>query len=128
MAVIGKFYVSNIEPNEYVEGAAVVRLGAVCRGSQNKSWAAATPSGHIEMTILNSKATEQFVLHDEYEVVFRRVAKPEPGDGHEPQPDYPPYDTEKKYPQCGFCGVYPVHQEDGSLDWSSHEELYGKKD
>lgn len=128
MTVTARFFVQNVEPNEYNKGASTVRLSAVCRGSHNKEWAAATPAGWMEMTILNPKATSQFVLHEEYEVVFRRVAKPEQGDGHEPQVDYAPYDVEKSNPVCGFCGMFPVKAEDGSLDWTNHEMFYGKAD
>jgi hypothetical protein len=124
MAVSGKFYVTRLEQTDY---GTQVYLGAVCRGSQNKAWAQATPSGNITMNIRNEVASEQFVLHEEYEVIFTHVAKPKPGDGHALEIEYPPYDTEKKYPQCGFCGMYPVkrNDQDGELDWSAHEEFYG---
>lgn len=121
MAVSGKFYVQNVESTDY---GTQVSLGAVCRGAHNREWAVATPSGNISMNIRNEVAAEQFLLHEEYEVVFRHVAKPAPGDGHALVIEYPPYDTEKKYPQCGFCGLYPARDGD-DLDWSAHDEMYG---
>lgn len=124
MTVTARFFVQNIEQNEYNKAASTVRFSAVCRGSHNKQWAAATPSGWIEMTILNDKAASQFVLHEEYELTFQRVSKPEQGDGHEPRVDYAPYDVEKSNPICELCGMFPVKNEDGSLDWSAHQEFY----
>jgi hypothetical protein len=121
MGVSGKFYVQNLEVSDY---GTQVSMGAVCRGAHNKEWASATPAGNISMNIRNEVAAEQFVQGEEYEVIFRHVPKPAPGDGHELVIDYPPYDTEQEYPQCGFCGMYPKDV-DGVKDWSAHDELYG---
>jgi len=122
MAVSAKFYVTSVEETDY---GTAVHLGAVCRGAHNKEWAVATPAGNMTMTIRNEVAAEQFKLHEEYEVLFHHVPKPQPGDGHPIVEDYPPYDKERKYPQCGFCGMYPKTLEDGTKDWSAHEEFYG---
>lgn len=81
MSVRAKFFVSKVDQPEGAT-AAQVHLGAVCRGVENSMWAQFTPAGNISMSIKNDLATEQFRVGEEYEVVFRRVAKPAPGDGH----------------------------------------------
>lgn len=82
MTVRAKFFVSSTTPAAGAT-AAVVTLGAVCRGVENAMWSQATPSGQITMTVKNDPAFEQFEQGEEYEVTFRKVAKPEPGDGHQ---------------------------------------------
>lgn len=82
MTVRAKFYVSNLEEREGAT-AAMVNLSAVCRGVENAMWAQATPSGQITMYVKNDPAFEQFEKGAEYEVTFRKVAKPAAGDGHE---------------------------------------------
>lgn len=81
MSVRAKFYVSNLE-NPEGAAAAQVQLHAVCRGVENAMWAQATPAGSITMHVKNDPAFEQFEKGAEYEVTFRKVAKPAPGDGH----------------------------------------------
>jgi hypothetical protein len=81
MTVRAKFYVSKVDAPEG-STAAQVHLGAVCRGVENAMWAQYTPAGSIQMSIKNDLATEQFQPGEEYEVTFRRVAKPALGDGH----------------------------------------------
>lgn len=81
MSVRAKFYVSKVETFEN-STASQIYLNAVCRGVENAMWAQATPAGSIQMSVKNDLATEQFVQGEEYEVTFRRVAKPAPGDGH----------------------------------------------
>lgn len=126
MSVVGKFFVSEIVTHEGSPTADRVKLGAVCRGAQNAKWASATPWGTIEMGVLNDAATGYFEKGAEYEVTFTRVAKPEPHDGHEPQPEYTGWmDRSKPANMCGFCGMYATTAEDGSLDWSAHQEHYG---
>lgn len=81
MSVRAKFYVSNLE-NPEGAAAAQVQLHAVCRGVENAMWAQATPAGSITMHVKNDPAFEQFEKGAEYEVTFRKVAKPALGDGH----------------------------------------------
>lgn len=81
MSVKAKFFVSNLV-NPDGATAAQVGLTAVCRGIENAMWAQATPSGSITMYVKNDPAFEQFERGGEYEVTFRKVPKPEPGDGH----------------------------------------------
>lgn len=81
MPVRAKFFVSKLENPEGAT-AAQVGLTAVCRGVENAMWAQATPSGYIQMSVLNTPAFEQFEKGAEYEVTFVKVAKPTPGDGH----------------------------------------------
>lgn len=119
MTVVAKFYVSKLVRHEGAPTADRIELGAVCRGAENKLWASATPWGHIEMGSLNDKATDEFEEGAEYEVTFRRVEKPKPGDGHAPEL----YSGGR---ECGRCGMYPDRDfETGKDDWSKHEELYG---
>ena len=128
MAVIGKFYVQTVERNEDTPTASRVQLGAVCRGPQNRQWCSATPWGSIEMGVLNEAATKYFIEGEEYEVTFRHVAKPQPGDGHEPIPSYSPWDHEKKHPECEFCGISLRVSGEGDFAYdgmATHAEMYG---
>lgn len=61
MAVLARFYVSQVTRNAYDPGAAAVTLQAVSRGPENKEWAQATPVGQITMTIKNSPAAQFFI-------------------------------------------------------------------
>jgi hypothetical protein len=76
-AVVGRFYVSGLKRSAYQPDAVMVEMQPVTRGEHNKAWAAATPSGKIEMMILNSSAAGVFVdrLGDEFEVLFTPVPK-----------------------------------------------------
>ena len=120
MSVIAKFYVSKLTRHEGAPTADKIELGAVCRGAENKLWASATPSGSIVMFCLNDAATDQFEEGAEYEVTFRRVEKPKPGDGHAPEL----YSGGR---ECGRCGMYPGRDEGTGEydDWSKHAEVYG---
>jgi hypothetical protein len=124
MSVIAKFYVQKLTRHEGAPTADKLEMGAVCRGPQNKAWASATPWGTITMGVLNEAATDYFIEGEEYEVVFRHVAKPTPGDGHEPIPAHPPWDYEKVSPECEFCGLgLGIH---GDYDGTAkHAEIYG---
>ena len=88
---------------ENPEGAAAaqVQLGAVCRGIENAMWAQATPSGSIQMNVKNDPAFEQFEKGAEYEVIFRKVAKPTANDGHEIIPAVDMHGRQI----CEFCGL-----------------------
>lgn len=132
MLVVGKFYVGNIKPRDGAT-AAQIQLYAVCRGVENSSWAAATPTGSIQMAILNDAAAEQFEQGCEYEVTFRKVAKPMPGDGHQVSP----VKTKHDYVICGTCGAYPqldVHAGEkvgdpstwGPDAWKAHDDMFRK--
>lgn len=81
MIIRAKFYVSNLVAGEG-STASQVSMHPVCRGVENSLWAQATPSGSIMMNVKNDGAFEQFEQGAEYEVTFRKVAKPTPGDGH----------------------------------------------
>jgi hypothetical protein len=75
MPVAARFYVSGLERNAYQPDATIVKMQPVTRGEQNRDWAAATPSGQIQMTILNASAAAVFAEHlgDEFEVLFTPV-------------------------------------------------------
>jgi hypothetical protein len=129
MTVVGKFFVSEIVRHDGAPTADRVKLGAVCRGRENRQWASATPWGTIEMGILNDAATEQFEQGAEYLVTFQKVPKPAPHDGHEPIPA-PGFGhvtvEEAQYVMCEFCGVNAKKDPDtGALDWSDHEKAFG---
>lgn len=74
-AVVARFYVSGLERNAYQKDATIVKMQPVCRGDHNKTWAAATPAGQIQMTILNASAAAVFAerLGEEFEVLFTPV-------------------------------------------------------
>lgn len=120
MTVVAKFYVSKLTRHEGAPTADKIELGAVCRGAENKLWASATPWGRIEMGTLNDAATDYFEEGAEYEVSFRRVEKPQPGDGHAPE-------MYSGGNECGRCGMYPGLNEETKQydDWSKHVEVYG---
>lgn len=128
MTVVAKFFVGAVERNEGTPTASQVRMGAVCRGRENRAWASATPGGSITLGILNERATDYFVEGQEYLVTFEKVAKPARGDGHAPIPvrgfghDHDPAAPANV---CEFCGVYARVGADGGLDWSAHVEHYG---
>lgn len=77
-AVQARFYVSGYERTSWDQSATIVKLQAVSRGEHNKTWASATPSGQIQMTIRNEGAAGWFVdrLGKEIAVEFTEA----PGD------------------------------------------------
>lgn len=78
MTVRAKFWVREKVENPH---QTVVKLAAVCRGEDNKAWAAATPVGSIEMTVLNKVAADALVTGEEYFVDFTPAPKGEEGMG-----------------------------------------------
>jgi hypothetical protein len=46
-------------------------------------WSQATPWANLTMGIKNDAAVPLFEQGEEYEVTFRKVSKPAPGDGHQ---------------------------------------------
>jgi hypothetical protein len=74
MAVQARFYVSELAYQAHDPQAARLKLSAVVRGPENASWAAATPSGSIEMYVNNPKAVEWFrerqLAKEEISLVF----------------------------------------------------------
>jgi hypothetical protein len=79
MTVRAKFYVSEITRNAYQPDAAQIKMQAVTRGEDNKAWAAATPVGSLQMSILNGAAAEQFELGAEYFIDFTPAPKGQEG-------------------------------------------------
>lgn len=71
-AVQARFYVSQLSRFSYDTGSVQVVLQAVSRGEHNKSWAAATPSGQVTMTVKNPSAASWFTerLGTEVSVTF----------------------------------------------------------
>lgn len=76
-AVQARFYVSGYERNAYDPSVTTVKMQAVSRGEHNKNWAAATPSGQVQMTIRNESAAAWFVdrLGKEVSVTFRQAGE-----------------------------------------------------
>ena len=77
MPVKAKFFVQSIE--QFVGDTATVKLGAVCRGEDNKEWSKYTPAGQITMTIKNEMASSQFVPGNEFYVTFEEAPKGKEG-------------------------------------------------
>lgn len=128
MAVSSKWYVTKPVEGQLPQE---VRMHPVVRGVENRAWASATPAGSLSMSVANAAALEFFVPGEEYEAVFVHRPKPAPGDGH-------PVDVveqkgwnmktgqnDKTYWVCGTCGSYASLAEDGTPDWSRHEEMFG---
>ena len=66
MSIQARFFVNAVSAttpgsNKPGERTGTVKLQAVGRGPENKTWAAATPSGAIEMTVNNPSAFEWFL-------------------------------------------------------------------
>lgn len=119
MAVSSKWYVTRTEGQQ-------VTLNPVCRGIENREWASATPGGSMTMFISNPAALAQFEQGQEYEAIFTHVPKPAAGDGHpvDHYEDHPAYDPSKTLHICKTCGSYAALNEDGSPNWSRHEETF----
>ena len=60
MTVQARFFIQSIARTAGNYGGAQVLLQPVCRGKENSQWAAATPSGRIELTVNNPDAAEWF--------------------------------------------------------------------
>jgi len=124
MSVSSKWYVTNIEGNS-------VSFTPVCRGVENREWAQSTPGGSMLMFIQNDAAREQFRLYEEYEVIFTHAPKPAPKDGHAVEmvtmKSFEGTPSEKTVYCCGRCGSYARLAEDGTPDWTAHEELFAEK-
>lgn len=121
MAVSAKFFVSKIDGQN-------VAMYPVCRGVENRAWASATPGGSLLMTISNPDALAQFTVGEEYEMVFTHAPKPLPGDGHEVRVIEQSNQWDgKSYYICETCGSYASLSEDGTPDWTRHEEIFGAK-
>lgn len=132
MSVTAKFYVQNVIPSIEEQPDAVSRvvtLGAVCRGAANREWASATPAGSVTMTVRNDAAVAQLVKGEEYELTFRHVPKPTPGDGHEARPGPTSWNTVA----CETCGMNASWKDnDGAWVYvwddeaqARHDEAYG---
>ena len=83
MAVVARFYVAQITKvagGGYAPPAprGTVTLRAVARGEENKAWASATPSGTVEMTIINSPAFVWFEERVGKDVAITFEDAPEP--------------------------------------------------
>lgn len=59
MSVQARFFIQTITTNAG-SGGGKVTMSAVGRGSENKTWAAATPSGNFDMYVNNLRAFEWF--------------------------------------------------------------------
>lgn len=123
MSVSSKWYVTKVEGQS-------VTLSPVCRGVENRDWASATPAGSMQMFITNEAALAQFVEGEEYLTRFDFSPKPKPGDGHPvdvvTQAGWNPQtgQNDKTYYVCGTCGSYASLNEDGTPNWSKHEEMF----
>jgi hypothetical protein len=127
MSVSSKWYVTKVEGQQ-------VTLFPVCRGVENREWASATPAGSMTMYITNEAALSQFIVGEEYLTRFDFAAKPKPGDGHPvdvvEQAGWNPQTgkNDKVYWVCGTCGSYASLNDDGTPNWSKHEEMFGTQE
>lgn len=115
MSTRAKFYVTGLTLLPGKDAGVTLNLAAVGRGDRNADWAAATPSGNMQMTINNPKAVEWW---ESFMQTARSTGKqPElfidiypsadgwPGDGH-------PFRAGEGNPgtcygpdYCGECGL-----------------------
>lgn len=109
-----KFYVSGLTLLPGHDAGIKLELRAVCRGDRNSQWAAATPSGSMEMLIQNPSAVAWW---DGFMRAARDTGRqPEvfidiypssdgwPGDGHRYRPAEPSH-TGYGEDTCGECGL-----------------------
>lgn len=114
MTVRGKFNIAGITLLPGKDAGIQVNLNAVCRGDRNATWARATPSGTIQMTVNNPAAADWFLQQLElsrksgrYPEIFIDMARSTdgyPGDGHA----FRLFDTQGySYGEgtCGECGL-----------------------
>lgn len=76
MSVRAKFFVTEIT---HTTSGGSVKLGAVCRGEDNKTWSQYTPAGQISLSILNEFALQQFIPGEEFYVDFTPAVKGQEG-------------------------------------------------
>jgi hypothetical protein len=133
--VKAKFYVTDIQRSHPEAPAALITMGAVCRGAVNSEWASATPSGSLQMTVRNELAVAQFEVGKEYYLTFEEAEpKPVQKDGHK----YVFATTSWGMNCCGICGAVGTWVADngepygspGKYVWdaaaqANHDALYG---
>lgn len=76
MSVRAKFFVQSVT---HTSSGGSVKLSAVCRGEDNKTWASYTPSGTIDLMTINQDALDQFKPGDEFYVDFTAAPKDQEG-------------------------------------------------
>lgn len=69
-AVRAKFYVEALHVRQW---GTEIEMRPVTRGEDNKAWSAATPSGHLTMTVTNERASDQFAPGQEWFLTFEPV-------------------------------------------------------
>ena len=110
MAIKAKFFVTGAEHStgtdpEHMQGT--VKLRAVCRGASNAQWAAATPSGDLQMYISNPPAFRWFHDRVSKEVSLTiEDALMDPATHEFVEPDPIAKDASWMADTCGECG-YP---------------------
>lgn len=81
MSVQARFYIDTATAHSWGSAEPGKRTGsvvlkAVCRGPENKTWSAATPSGEMTMTMTNPAAFEWFLSHLASEVAITIEERP----------------------------------------------------
>lgn len=61
MAVVARMYVESITRQAYDKKQVGIKLRVVSRGEHNKEWAAATPTGSVDLGILNPDAAQFYI-------------------------------------------------------------------
>lgn len=61
MAVVARMYVESLTRQSYNREQVKVQLRVVSRGEHNKEWSAMTPTGSVDLGIMNPAAAQQFV-------------------------------------------------------------------
>ena len=64
--IVTKMFIQSREEQTF--GKPVYRLGAVCRGDDNKDWAAATPSGSVQIS--NTPLLDELFARQERELLL----------------------------------------------------------
>lgn len=89
MSVLARFYVAETTRRAYQPSHLEVTLQAVSRGEENKSWAAATPSGSVKLVINNEGAAKWFADRLAKDVLIRFDDADDPTQYQTPYQDSP---------------------------------------
>lgn len=90
MSVTARFFIRQLTRSSFNPDARQIELSAVSRGPENRTWAKYTPSGTIEMNVLNPVASAWFeqMMTEGKDLVIDISARPPICDRcHEEVPD-----------------------------------------
>lgn len=107
MSVTAKMYLAETTRQAYNPEHKQVKLACVTRGTQNASWASATPVGSMELTINNPAAAKFFDIDEDvdYIISIEKVKRYVAGDGHAFDEDTSIKEGHYQFKGCKHCGA-----------------------